>query len=341
MNPMIAEEEAAARAFAQGLVAVVHRNGTTIDATMMVSLPDGFWPAVCEWLNERDIKTTAGHDWTIENALRFWERNKETVMGMGRELSGQEPVSPATQRILELWDDGIPVIAILAIVTQEGFTDGAGGHFSLESVAETIDAHAKRQLPISGGQQVTEASITADAGAREFSQTEADTKVDKRFGPEPAIPGIPDVAQSHAASCLRGSTSTEAILANEQFVTKEQLRSALTETREAFSNELNRLANAIRKELQDMLVDMAPMQQQSDELPQIPPQAPLKGLKKLGSRVKVAGTIDAQLMQRLESERKVRNISLSAMIDTMAWHYFGRPRLSFELSSEDEGTDSA
>jgi hypothetical protein len=65
----------------------------------------------------------------------------------------------------------------------------------------------------------------------------------------------------------------------------------------------------------------------------------LEGLKKLGSRVKISVTIDAELMRLLETERKLRNITLSTMIDAMAWHYFDRPKLSFERLREEQGQE--
>ena len=51
-----------------------------------------------------------------------------------------------------------------------------------------------------------------------------------------------------------------------------------------------------------------------------------------GERVKLAGTCDKALAQRLEGWRKERGMSLSRAIDTALWHFLGKPPLSFEIS---------
>lgn len=54
-------------------------------------------------------------------------------------------------------------------------------------------------------------------------------------------------------------------------------------------------------------------------------------------RGKLAGTVDAALLELFESERKERGCSVSRMLDIVIWNYFGigrpeNPKLSFELS---------
>jgi hypothetical protein len=54
-------------------------------------------------------------------------------------------------------------------------------------------------------------------------------------------------------------------------------------------------------------------------------------------RGKVAGTVDAELLELFERERKERGCSVSRMLDIVIWNYFGigkpeKPKLSFELS---------
>ncbi len=56
-------------------------------------------------------------------------------------------------------------------------------------------------------------------------------------------------------------------------------------------------------------------------------------------RGKLAGTVDAALLELFESERKARGCSVSRMLDIVIWNYFGMgkaeaPKLSFELSEE-------
>ncbi|MGB6067934.1 MAG: hypothetical protein WBG50_24265 [Desulfomonilaceae bacterium] len=59
-------------------------------------------------------------------------------------------------------------------------------------------------------------------------------------------------------------------------------------------------------------------------------------------RGKLAGTVDAALLELFESERKERGFSVSRMLDAVLWNYFGigrpkPPKLSFELSEPSHG----
>lgn len=54
-------------------------------------------------------------------------------------------------------------------------------------------------------------------------------------------------------------------------------------------------------------------------------------------RGKLAGTVDAELLELFESERRERGYNVSRMLDVVLWNYFGigrpeKPKLSFELS---------
>ncbi len=56
-------------------------------------------------------------------------------------------------------------------------------------------------------------------------------------------------------------------------------------------------------------------------------------------RGKLAGTVDAALLELFESERRERGFTVSRMLDVVIWNYFSigkteSPRLSFELSED-------
>jgi hypothetical protein len=56
-------------------------------------------------------------------------------------------------------------------------------------------------------------------------------------------------------------------------------------------------------------------------------------------RGKLAGTVDAALLELFESERRERGFTVSRMLDVIIWNYFsfgktGSPKLSFELSED-------
>lgn len=62
------------------------------------------------------------------------------------------------------------------------------------------------------------------------------------------------------------------------------------------------------------------------------------------ARGKLAGTVDASLLQLFENERRERGFSVSRMLDVVLWNYFsiGRPeppKLSFEFSENASPTE--
>jgi len=71
-------------------------------------------------------------------------------------------------------------------------------------------------------------------------------------------------------------------------------------------------------------------QKVSEERPALSPAPPLAGKKMTVQRSKLGVTIDRILMEKLEEESKKRGISMSRMVDTVVWYYFGKPPLSFQ-----------
>ena len=55
--------------------------------------------------------------------------------------------------------------------------------------------------------------------------------------------------------------------------------------------------------------------------------------KQEGKREKLATTVDAALFELLKA-RQQQGHQLSHLLDSALWHYFGRPRLSFQEESE-------
>jgi hypothetical protein len=78
------------------------------------------------------------------------------------------------------------------------------------------------------------------------------------------------------------------------------------------------------------------------EGPGCPPSPPLpetvKGTRRHAiQRVKIAGTVDSNLLDLFEKERKERGYNTSRMLDVVLWNYFSigrpnKPQMSFELS---------
>ncbi len=126
--------------------------------------------------------------------------------------------------------------------------------------------------------------------------------------------------QLHSQDELQADTATPS---PERYVTKDELR-----------YELRKLMVLI----QDAQHPMLAIQSQLDDYPPLPPTAPIIGIKKAGQRVKIAGTIDKALMDLIQKEAHRRGVALSTILDTMAWHYYGKPALSFQLDlTNDEG----
>jgi len=50
----------------------------------------------------------------------------------------------------------------------------------------------------------------------------------------------------------------------------------------------------------------------------------------LVKRKTLQGTVDAALYKLFGEDRAARGLGVSAMIDTILWNYYGRPKLSFE-----------
>jgi hypothetical protein len=73
-------------------------------------------------------------------------------------------------------------------------------------------------------------------------------------------------------------------------------------------------------------------------IPLPPERARTKGAKGRpvgqGERVKVGITLDKNLFDRFEQERKRTGLSASGYADVVLWNFFGKPRLSFEETED-------
>ena len=67
--------------------------------------------------------------------------------------------------------------------------------------------------------------------------------------------------------------------------------------------------------------------------PKMAPRAPIVKKHKIGRREKLAITVDGELFDRLQ-EMYQDGVSISHVIDSALWHFFGKPKLSFELEQQ-------
>jgi hypothetical protein len=105
------------------------------------------------------------------------------------------------------------------------------------------------------------------------------------------------------------------------------------------------IVQIIQKELTSMQATLQMVQ--TDQTPSLVP-APtpgerIKGDKgkpvNPGKRVKVAGTVDEVLERRVREWCRENRTTLSYALDAALWHFFGKPKLSFEVSDASETTD--
>lgn len=280
-------DEITAWAFAQAIAEAADSRALSIEE-ITAGTRSGIVDDLATWLNKRDIRTVEGEPWTAETVSSFCQESRSTLVGMAQTLMAQESVPSATQRILELWGDGIPVLAILAVLTQEGYTDSAGLQFTVESIAETIDAYDKALLPSVQDQDLSNSAENHSLHAPE---------------PPEAYGRTTDLL--NPAAHERGG-------ADGRWVTHEELQSGLTHLGQMFRHELESMANALRDELRG--------------LSRLSPTVTFEAMKESGVRVKIEETIDATLMRQLENECTTRQVSLSTMLDTIVRQYFDRPK---------------
>ena len=88
-----------------------------------------------------------------------------------------------------------------------------------------------------------------------------------------------------------------------------------------------------------------PMKTSEGYLPAPPIPNTVEGTRRhTVQRGKLAGTVDASLLQLFENERRERGCSVSRMLDIVIWNYFSigqpePPKLSFELSETSQGSE--
>jgi hypothetical protein len=99
------------------------------------------------------------------------------------------------------------------------------------------------------------------------------------------------------------------------FVTRKEFNQAITALNEQISSLQNQQAD-----------DPGPL---SDA-----PRPRIFHKKKEGKREKLSSTVDSALFELIK-QRQQMGQQLSHILDSSLWHYFGRPKLSFEADDKD------
>ncbi len=98
---------------------------------------------------------------------------------------------------------------------------------------------------------------------------------------------------------------------------------------------LESLRGMIQAEVQRAIQDLKPSQVSGGKYP-MAPQPKLKGKKFLNSeRVKLSVMVDKNLYKQVLTAGRETSRSYSQIVDAALWHYFGKPKLSFEGKDED------
>jgi hypothetical protein len=98
------------------------------------------------------------------------------------------------------------------------------------------------------------------------------------------------------------------------------------------------------KELMDILRRQSPeqiarLQEYLEKLRNLPPIPPKEGHRFVVTKSKISATIDPGLLDLLEQARKSFDLSMSRMIETCVWEFFGRPALSFQQEGRNGESD--
>lgn len=98
------------------------------------------------------------------------------------------------------------------------------------------------------------------------------------------------------------------------------------------------------KELMDILQRQSPeqiarLQDYLEKLRNLPPSPPKEGHRFVVTKSKISATIDPGLLDLVEQARKSFNLSMSRMIETCVWEFFGRPALSFQQEEHNGVSD--
>lgn len=103
------------------------------------------------------------------------------------------------------------------------------------------------------------------------------------------------------------------------------------------ARQVQQIREIVRQEVDSVMSQR--IEEHPSELPPTPAEK-IKGDKgrpaSPGERVKLAGTVDAELERLFREQCARRGMSVSRLLDTVLWHYFGRPRLSFETSDKSD-----
>ena len=76
------------------------------------------------------------------------------------------------------------------------------------------------------------------------------------------------------------------------------------------------------------------------DLDELPPTPPKEGQRYTINRQKLGGTVDSELYDLFRDECDRRGLAVSRLLDTVLWHYFGKPKLSFQQQAVSEEKSS-
>jgi hypothetical protein len=117
----------------------------------------------------------------------------------------------------------------------------------------------------------------------------------------------------------------------QDLVTRQDLESLKTTLREEIREQLKEL---------HIMASVGTMSIVSEIKPELSPTPAMDGKRHTVKRAKLGGTVDPVLYELIETEARKRGVSVSRLMDAAFWHFFGRPKLSFEAEEGGELPDT-
>jgi hypothetical protein len=247
-----------------------------------------------------------------------------------------------------------PTQETVDIVNAEGFVDANGNPWTVKLLSTNYYKWPKQPVSVTASevsdiseappQQQAESDQTAEQAlgsplASDMSEPTDDTteplpsdRSDTSDAPQPVM-SEPSVISENTSMPSAWQDQIRQIIQKELSVMQPEPQ---------FTKE--DIVQIIQKELTSMesSIQTLPKDQTPSLVPAPTPGERIKGDKgkpvNPGKRVKVAGTVDEVLERLIREWCRENRTTLSYALDAALWHFFGKPKLSFEMSTASETT---
>ena len=298
--------------------------------------------------DELDAALRADPDYQDLRAMlhKQTEKQKRRFSQTFAEERNMESTEDITTRIVELKGQGLTYPQIAERLNAEGLRTAKGGLFTRTNVQQYVLRFNKRQATNTG-----EAAKAGEPIATEEPDVEP-ANVGESFGQEEpdvslAIPCETVAQDSVEPEIANGGERCEAIdressVAKHGEVCEDSTLANIRQPCEALDlakrgepiatlpdQWLAIIRRVVREELSSMQVTQTVAQTTANDFPTVPRNPGARGLA--GKRETLPGCrVDEVLYNRFNADRAEQRISASDLMNRILWHYYGKPKLSFE-----------